>query len=91
MKNELITLQQANDLMAELEAQDQPFHELTEPAGYTWLLDRLRAIGRTDTSSVVFLLGADATHFQQLKRIRRNKGAALGDMTVYAVEVPSEQ
>lgn len=88
MRNEFVTLQQAVKLMADLESQNQPFHELTEPAGYTWLLDHLRAIGSPDARSVVFLLGADATHFQQLKRIRRNQGAALGDMTVYAVEVP---
>ncbi|MFI8380690.1 hypothetical protein [Pseudomonas sp. NPDC079086] len=88
MRNEQITLQQSVDLMADLESQGQPFHEITEPAGYTWLLDRLRAIGNPDAKSVVFLFGADATHFQHLKRIRRNKGANLGDMTVYAVEVP---
>lgn len=69
MKNELITLQQSVHLMTNLESQGQSFHEITDPAGYTWLLDRLRAIGSPDTKSVVFLLGANATHFQQLKRI----------------------
>ncbi|ERI50885.1 hypothetical protein N878_07580 [Pseudomonas sp. EGD-AK9] len=88
MRNEQITLQQSVELMHTLEFQDQTFHQLTEPGGYTWLLDRLRAIGSPDTKSVVFLFGADATTLQQLKRIRRNKGTNLGDMTVYAVEVP---
>lgn len=88
MRNELITLRQSVEIMHDLEFQDQTFHQLTDPAGYTWLLDRLREIGSPDTKSVVFLFGADATHLQQLKRIRRNQGAALGDMTVYAVEVP---
>ena len=88
MRNEQITLAQSVDLMTDLESQGQPFHEITEPSGYVLLLNRLRAIGSPDTKSVVFLFGADASDFQHLKRIRRNKGAHLGDMTVYAVEVP---
>jgi hypothetical protein len=44
-------------------------------------------VGSAGATSFVFLFGAGATQVQQLKRIRRNQGATLGDMTVYAVEV----
>ncbi|SFT49643.1 hypothetical protein [Pseudomonas marincola] len=87
MRNETVTLAQATTLMHHLESLDQPFTQLPEPLSYTGLLDRLREVGSAGATSFVFLFGAGATQAQQLKRIRRNQGPALGDLTVYAVEV----
>lgn len=87
MRTEIVTFKQAVGIMHDLEFQDQAFTQLTDQLNYTGLLKRLRAVASASATSVVFLFGADATQHQQLKRIRRNQGAALGDMTVYAVEV----
>ncbi|KSG23138.1 hypothetical protein AO946_23535 [Pseudomonas aeruginosa] len=87
MRTEVVTLKQAVEIMGDLELQDQAFTQMTDQLTYSGLLDRLRAVGSASKQSIVFLFGAGATQHQQLKRIRRNKGAALGDMTVYAVEV----
>lgn len=89
MRTEVVTIQKAAEIMANLEQQDQAFTQLTDSLTYSGLLVRLRAVGSASAESIVFLFGAGATQLQQLKRIRRNKGAALGDMTVYAVEVPN--
>jgi hypothetical protein len=87
MRTEIIALDQATEIMHAMESQDQAFTQLTDQLSYTGLLERLREIARASATSVVFLFGAGATQCQQLKRIRRNQGAAMGEMTVYAVEV----
>ncbi|MDF3935324.1 hypothetical protein [Pseudomonas citronellolis] len=90
MRTEIITFKHAVGLMQDLELQDQAFTQLPELLSYTGLLDRLRAVAGASSTSIVFLFGADAPQLQQLKRIRRNHGAAMGDMTVYAVTSLSE-
>ncbi|NUU37357.1 hypothetical protein [Pseudomonas sp. C2B4] len=87
MRTEIVALDQATEILHALESQDQAFTQLTDPLSYTGLLDRLREVASANATSVVFLFGAGATQHQQLKRIRRNQGAALGDMTIYTVEV----
>lgn len=89
MRTEIVTLAQAVEIMHNLKFQDQPRIELTEKLSYTGMLERLREIASANPTSFVFHLTADAKQLQQLKRIRRNRGAAMGDMTVYAVGVAS--
>jgi len=85
MRTEVVTLMRAAEIMHDLTFQDQAHSELIEKFSYTGLLDRLRAIAGANASSVVFHLAADDKQVQLLKRIRRNQGSGLGDMTVYAV------
>lgn len=85
MRTEIVTLKRAGEIMHDLTFQDQARIELTEKLSYTGLLDRLREIASANATSFVFHLAADDKQVQLLKRIRRNQGAGLGDMTVYAV------
>lgn len=62
-----------------------------EPLSYMQLLDRLLALGELPRpAAVVVLFNSTDDTRRQLRRIRRNQGKSLGNLTVFTVAALSE-